>query len=182
MRLSTEWSAARIISISLVLGCTLAAVIFVPLTTFGHWVRSQPQTSVLLLGPSMWPAINTFDVVTLASVDSVDRGVIISYRFGYGRSVHRVIGLPTETVTVQDGSITVTRGTVTQLLDEPYVQTARASSTSITKALGPDEYLVIGDNRLWSQGLDVVPKTNIEGVVAKIIFPPWRVSCLRDPC
>ncbi len=182
MRLSTGWSAARIISISLVLGCSIATAIFLLLSSFGDWLRSQPQQPILLFGPSMWPAINTLDVVSLTPAGSVDRGDVISYRFGYGRSVHRVVGLPTETVTILDGRITVTRGSESQFLDEPYVQTARASSTSITKALGPDEYLVIGDNRLWSQGLDVVPRANIEGVVAKIIFPPWRVSCLRERC
>ncbi|MDE2172567.1 MAG: signal peptidase I, partial [Patescibacteria group bacterium] len=68
------------------------------------------------------------------------------------------IGLPGETVSIKDGSVTIITPTAagsgttpkTTILDEPYIAPIHASHDSETITLGPTQYFVMGDNRLQS--------------------------------
>lgn len=70
--------------------------------------------------------------------------------------VGRVIGLPGETIEIRDGSVHAND----RILDEPYLKNPDIPQAPLGPiALGPDELLVIGDNRQASY------ETQIRGVI-----------------
>ncbi len=93
----------------------------------------------------------------------------------------RVIGLPGETVTIQDGRVYING----ELLEETYVAefcTYRACNGVWT--LGPDDYFVLGDNRshsLDSHSFGPVARDAIVGVARVRYWPPDALDVLTAP-
>ncbi|MBN1967390.1 MAG: signal peptidase I [Anaerolineae bacterium] len=88
--------------------------------------------------------------------------------------IKRIIGLPGETVTIQDQQVFIDG----RLLDEPYIYAAPRYSGSWT--LGPDEYFVLGDNRNNSRDSHIFGPLDREAIVGQawLIYwplPDWRV-------
>lgn len=91
--------------------------------------------------------------------------------------IKRVIGLPGETISVDDNIIHVTTAENPDgfVLDEPYLADANLggpSGTSVT--LGENEYFVLGDNRRVSSDSriwGVLPREDIVGHVVVRLFP-----------
>jgi signal peptidase I len=125
----------------------LAVVIVVPIRLF----VAQP---FVVEGESMYP---TFDSGEYLIVDQLSyrlreprRGEVVVFRYPNDEKVFyikRIIGLPGETVHIKEGvtSITKADGSVITL-DESYVVTEDATYT-LDRALGPDQFFVMGDNR-----------------------------------
>jgi signal peptidase I len=84
------------------------------------------------------------------------RGDVIVFQYPNDPSkyyIKRIIGLPSESLDIKDGTITITKkfSTSTPLtLDEPYVENIHRSHETIHLSLGASEYFVMGDNRLES--------------------------------
>jgi signal peptidase I len=107
------------------------------------------------------------------------RGDIIVFHYPLDPSlffIKRIIGLPGDTVAVNNGSIYVqtSAGKVERLLNEPYINTVNPKQETSTTTLGVDEYFVLGDNRnasfdsrIWGP----VPGRYIVGRAAVRIFP-----------
>jgi signal peptidase I len=90
--------------------------------------------------------------------------------------VKRVIGLPGETVEVRGGQVRIDG----KPLAEPYL-TASPSYTMAPRQLGPDEYLMLGDNRNNSADSHIwgpVPRDRFLGQVRMRYWPPKRVGGL----
>ncbi len=122
--------------------------------------------------------------VTVASYlhgdKTVERGdVVIFWSQEYGKKlVKRVIGLPGETVTIEDGVVSVD-GTV---LEEPYV--IHADQRSDTFTVPEDCYLFLGDNRENSEDARfwVDPYIHTEdllGVVRVVVWPLTQISIVE---
>jgi signal peptidase I len=86
-------------------------------------------------------------------------------------SIHRVIGLPGETINIKQGFVWINGAR----LNEPYISVS--ANYSGQWKLGSKEYFVLGDNRnasadshIWGSLLI----TNIEGKVLWIYWPPNR--------
>jgi signal peptidase I len=80
------------------------------------------------------------------------RGDVVIFKYPKNQSVYfikRIIGLPGETVSSQDGVISITdsNGSETKTLPETYLTADRKSLDSFTETLGSTEYFVMGDNR-----------------------------------
>ena len=137
--------------------------------------------SAKFLTPRRW------DVVTFAVPASDER-----------TWVKRVVGLPGETVYIENGKLIVDNkpielppGLAGVYYEDPDFRVAGTSWVTKEKpaVLGEGEYLVLGDNssrsldaRYWQQGVPghppyAVPKERISGVVTHIVWPPsrWRV-------
>lgn len=107
------------------------------------------------------------------------RGDIIVFRYPYNPSVHhikRVIGLPGDTVSVQNGIVTVTNASIQNgTLGEPYVlEDNNLISISDNRTLGDNEYYVMGDNRdnsLDSRRYGTLSGDFIAGRVVLRLFP-----------
>ena len=91
------------------------------------------------------------------------RGDIVAIRLA-GTSVviiKRIIALPGERISVNDGSVRIND----HPLDEPYVRHNRAWNLEEV-TLGPHEYFVAGDNRVASD----VGRTDAERIVGRLMF------------
>lgn len=109
--------------------------------------------------------------------------------------VKRLIGLPGETIHIEDGSVFVNGERLAppeHLAGIVFSDSAGIKAINGTKdnpaILGPDEYFMLGDNterafdaRFWQTGAPghnpyAVPESHIEGVVTTIYWPPdrWR--------
>ncbi|MBI4496306.1 MAG: signal peptidase I [Chloroflexi bacterium] len=171
----------RALALVLLAGGGLAVLLFSLALGFAHWIRSQPEPAVLLLGDSMPPTLQSFDVVYLRAPRDLRRGVIISYRVRHGRIAHRIVGLPGETIAVRDGQVVIGTGGDARPLEETYVRYPfRWSADPVT--LAPDEYLTLGDNRAAASGraIHLVPRQDIVAAVYRIVFPPWRARLLKE--
>lgn len=108
-------------------------------------------------GASMYP---TFKNGHYLIVDEVTyhfknpaRGSVLVFKYPKDPSksfIKRVIGLPGETVTIKNGTVTITSNEYPKglTLDEPYIELSKADNLSYTLAEG--EYFVMGDNRAQS--------------------------------
>ena len=91
--------------------------------------------------------------------------------------VKRVIGLPGETVAIQDGRVSING----RLLPEPY-KTFAAHGDMSAQAVPPGQYFVMGDNRdvsddsrYWGD----LPRHDIIGRAVACYWPPSHCQVLR---
>ncbi|MBI4088959.1 signal peptidase I [Candidatus Kaiserbacteria bacterium] len=108
------------------------------------------------------------------------RGDVIVFRYPENPSIFyikRVIGLPSETVSIDHGAITITTEDGTKLaLAEPYIVNEDATYTKNFSLL-PEEYFVMGDNRpnsSDSRSWGPLPKRDIIGRVDLRLLPLSR--------
>lgn len=86
--------------------------------------------------------------------------------------VKRIIGLPGETIAMEDGVVHING----EPLDEPYLDPSRVRyrRTMDPRTLGPDEYFVMGDNRDSSNDsrrIGPITRDMLVGRVQRVIFP-----------
>jgi len=138
-------------------------------------------------GSSMFPTLMQGDrlIVSRLSylVGEPARGDIIVFQYPYGPErdfVKRIIGLPGETVTIQNGRVFIDGK---PLLTESYVQN-QSADTKAPVTLGDDEYFVMGDNRTGSsdsRSWGPLQKHFIIGKAWLIYFPFERFQLLQHP-
>ena len=146
------------------------------ISPFWHGVREWVQVIIVALiiaipvryfiaepfvvnGASMDPTFSTgqFLIVDRLTYDfeKPARGQVIVFEYPNDPSIYyikRIIGLPGETVLIQDGKVSIkeTASSTPFLLDEPYVEPDHASHDTFSATLGPTQYFVMGDNRAES--------------------------------
>lgn len=84
--------------------------------------------------------------------------------------IKRIIGLPGETVSIQNGSVFING----QKLNEPYLAPGTQTYPNMTKQLTKDEYFLMGDNRLNSSDSRIwgaCPKRDLIGKPWYILWP-----------
>jgi len=128
----------------------LALLVVIVVVPIRLWV-AQP---FLVSGASMEP---TFDSGEYLIVDELSyhlgeplRYDVIIFRYPEDPSkfyIKRIVGLPGETLRIEEHSVSVVRADgTTELLEEPYV-TRQGNGPNQTVTLGQEEYFVMGDNR-----------------------------------
>jgi len=152
------WELARFVII--------AVLIVVPIRLF----IAQP---FIVSGSSMVP---TFEDKNYLIVDEISyklndpkRGDVVIFRYPNDPKkyfIKRIIGLPNETIDVEEGAITITNETYKEglVLEEPYVAKQAPGKTHFE--LKDEEYFVMGDNRNASSDSrywGALPKKNIVG-------------------
>jgi signal peptidase I len=113
------------------------------------------------------------------------RGDVITFRYPEDPSIFfikRIIGLPGETVVVDDETVTITTpGVGTVQLVEPYAKFDGPLFGRQSLTLGDDEYYVLGDNRprsADSRVWGVLPKENIMGRTFLRLLPITNIDYL----
>ena len=150
----------------------LAAIIVIPIRTFIF----QP---FLVRGSSMEPNYHQGDYLIVDQLSyrmrKPERGEVIVFdspQPPQRRFIKRVIGLPGETVTLEDGVIYIENGE-REILDEyEYLDTETPGQFS--QSLGGNEYFVLGDNReasLDSRSWGTLPSDHIIGRVSIQLSP-----------
>ena len=89
--------------------------------------------------------------------------------------VKRIVGLPGETITEQQGTISVDG----KRLVEPYVSSSLRDDRSGTWTVPEGSYFMLGDDRKWScdsRDWGSVPRRNLIGPVVATYWPPTRLT------
>ena len=110
-------------------------------------------TPTFIRGPSMSPTLESEQCVRVRALfhwQPIERGDIVTLKDPKSVAIKRVIGIPGDTVRLWMGYVYL-NGAV---LEESYLPTnvlTTAASAGAVLAAGPDEYIVMGDNRWESQ-------------------------------
>lgn len=145
------------------------------LTFFIFWIVNSLVGRYRIDGNSMNPTLLNGEYLIISNVayilDEPERGDIIVFR--HPRSdlnlIKRVIGLPGDTVEIQNGLVSV-NGVA---LDEPYIAAPPTYSSSWVVPEG--QYFVLGDNRnnsSDSHAWGFLPIDNILGKAEYVYWPP----------
>lgn len=162
---------------------TFAAVAAAVLIPFRMYIAKP----FVVEGASMSPTFETGDYLIVDEISLAlrppERGEVVVLRYPHDPTKHfikRVIGLPGETISIEDGAVTVTPKNGQPLtLNEAYVELESKASSSAT--LGPDEYYVMGDNRAGSYDSRVwgpVPRRLIVGRALLRLLPVSEAGTL----
>lgn len=152
----------------------VAAVIVLPVRLF----IAQP---FIVSGESMSPTFENGEYLIVDELtyrlEAPKRGDVVIFRYPRNPSeffIKRIIGLPGETVTIANGTVTVTQqdgSTVT--LDEPYVKNI-GNGRDTRFEVDADSYFVMGDNRPESSDSRVwglMPRENLIGRAIVRLLP-----------
>lgn len=116
--------------------------------------------------------------------NSPKRGEVVIFKYPLDTKrfyIKRIIGLPGETVSIENGRVTVSgseypRGHV---LTEPYIDQTNKKIDTLTTKLGENEYFVMGDNRAGSSDSRMwgpVEKDLIVGRPLLRLFPVNKID------
>jgi len=119
---------------------------------------------------------------------SPQRGEVIVFRYPKNPNedyIKRIVGLPGETVNIENGKIYINDN----LLNEGYLPLGSQTFTStengsLKTTLGPKEYFVLGDNRQNSSDSrewGILPQKNIIGRAWLIVFPFQDLGKVKNP-
>jgi signal peptidase I len=174
--LSFSWELFKIALIALVIVAPIRYFLFQPF---------------IVSGESMVPSFKNGDYLIVDEISyrfsEPQRGDVIVFNFPLRpseRFIKRVIGLPGETVQVENGDVFITSGQNTYQLTEKYLPDNLKTIGDVTTTLKADEYFVMGDNRQYSYDSrmwGVVPRTNIIGKAFLRIFPVTALSAISQP-
>jgi signal peptidase I len=155
----------------------IALVIIVPLRVF----VAEP---FIVSGSSMVPNFHNREYLIIDKIsyrsDDPQRGDVIVLRYPKDPSqyfIKRVIGLPGETVKIQDGGVMIFNDAnpLGLKLDEVYLPNQAVTfGPAEPLTLAQDQYFVLGDNRLASSDSRVwgiLPKDEIVGKAWLRVFP-----------
>ncbi len=133
-------------------------------------------------GASMDPTFKSSDYLIVDEVtyrfDTPERGSVLIFKYPRNPKkyfVKRVIGLPGEKVSINNGQVTIinTENPDGFKIEEPYVLFGKLDDNE-SYDVGPDEYFVMGDNRSGSSDSRIwgnVPKDKIIGRPILRVYP-----------
>jgi signal peptidase I len=174
--LSFAWELAKIALIALVIVLPIRYFLFQPF---------------IVKGESMAPNFENGDYLIVDEISyrfsGPQRGDVVVFNYPKDKTqrfIKRVIGLPGETMQVEDGNINIINGQELFQLNENYLPEDLKTYGDITLSLSADEYFVLGDNRdhsFDSRAWGVVPKKDIIGKAFLRIFPITSLSSISQP-
>lgn len=148
------------------------ALIVIPIQTF-------IGRTFIVVGNSMYPTFENKDYLIVDKFtyqfNDPKRGDVVVFHPPINKKTYyikRVIGLPFETVQVENNVVTVINAQGEQTIIEPYVSSTSEGKTLIS--LKENEYFVMGDNRAVSsdsRAWGVLPRENISGRAFVRLFP-----------
>ena len=143
------------------------------LTFFIFWIVNGLVGRYRIDGNSMNPTLLNGEYLIISNfayqLDDPERGDIIVFRHPTSELnlIKRVIGLPGDTVTIQNGVVSV-NGVA---LDEPYIQAAPTYSSSWVVPDG--QYFVLGDNRNNSSDSHLWGPLSEDKIIGKALVSYW---------
>lgn len=144
---SETHSTKKYLLLEIVQFALIALFVIVPFRMF----VAQP---FIVNGASMDPTFHSGEYLIVDqltySFTTPERGDVVIFQYPRNPSkffIKRVIGLPGETVRIQEGTVIIINDEHPEgmTLDEPYIVLTATDSSSTT--LSADEYFVMGDNR-----------------------------------
>ena len=169
--LSFIWEIFKIVIIALLIVIPIRYFIFQP-----FFVKGQ----------SMEPNFHNGDYLIIDELSyrfsAPERGEVIVFNYPNNpsqRYIKRIIGLPEETIKIEDKKVNILNNDYEFILNESmYLSEFVQTPGNITVSLGENEYFVLGDNRdasFDSRKWGVLPEKDIIG---RVIFRAWPASAL----
>ncbi len=153
-------------------------------------VRTFIAQPFLVSGSSMEPGFNNGNYLLVDELTyrlrNPERGEVVVFKYPKDPNsyfIKRIIGLPGETVKIEDGRVEVLSDGESQVLREPYIL-QKTNAAYFEKTLGPDEYFVMGDNRNFSfdsRSWGPLPKEDIVGVARFRLWPFNEAMAFTPP-
>ena len=146
----------------------------------------------IVKGESMSPNFESGDYLIVDEISYIfsepQRGDIVVFKYPKDttqRFIKRVIGLPGETVVIQNGEVTVTTvNGENVVLDESYLPADLKTYGDTNTTLKDGEYFVMGDNRTYSydsRSWGVVSESYIIGKTFVRLYPVNKISTFSAP-
>lgn len=174
--LSFAWELAKIALIALVVVAPIRYFLFQPF---------------IVKGESMAPNFESGDYLIVDEISyrfsGPERGDVIVFNYPKDttqRFIKRVVGLPGETVKIENGEVSIIKNGAETTLNEIYLPDYLKTYGDVNITMGEDEYFVMGDNREYSfdsRAWGVVPKKDIIGKAFLRIFPLAALSQIAQP-
>jgi len=152
-------------------------------------VRSFIIQPFFVNGSSMVPSFEDGDYLIVDELSyelgEPQRGEVVIFKYPKDPSqffIKRVIGLPGETVQIQNGKITIFNNQHLEgfVLDESrYLDRKVTTSGSVYQVLGPDEYYVLGDNRAASSDSRVWGVLGRSYIIGKAWVRAWPLDSVK---
>lgn len=152
----------------------VALLIVIPIRIF----IAQPY---IVSGASMHPTFQGGDYLIVDQLsyrfNTPQRGDVVIFRFPLEPSkffIKRIIGLPGETVILEDGIVTIEDGETGEQFVLPEIYIPKKEGRAFSRSLDDNEYFVLGDNRsrsLDSRAWGAVKRDEIIGRAFLRLFP-----------
>ncbi|MDP3740955.1 MAG: signal peptidase I [bacterium] len=156
----------------------VAVAIIIPI----RWFLFQP---FVVTGDSMEPNYSNGNYLIVDEISyrvrEPERGEVVVLRFPNDPSqffIKRIIGLPQERLLIENGRVRVFSEDHPQgiLLDEEYLPSNNITLGNIDRTLKPDEYFVLGDNRLSSSDSRIWGALGSKYIVGRVYLRVFPVS------
>lgn len=113
------------------------------------------------------------------------RGDVVVFRYPLDTTqfyIKRIIGLPGETIDIKNDHIIIYNGQHPDgfTLDEPYLEPDQHTLGDMKVTLDPNEYFVLGDNRLRSSDSRIWGNVNRSLIIGRVFFRAWPLNELGD--
>jgi signal peptidase I len=168
--LSFVWEIAKIVIIALVIVVPIRYFLFQP-----FFVRGQ----------SMEPNFEDGDYLIIDEISyrfrDPQRGEVVVFKYPNDpsqRYIKRIIGLPGETIEIEDGKLIISKDTEEVLDESNYLPSSVFTQGEVQFSLGEDEYFVLGDNRESSSDSRRWGPLPRENIVGKVFFRAWPFVAL----
>jgi len=165
-----SWEISKIVIIALLIVVPIRYFVFQP-----FFVRGQ----------SMEPNFHNGDYLIIDELSYQfrlpQRGEVIVFKYPQDpsqRYIKRIIGLPGETIKIQEGKVSIYQDGEIQALEEDYLSQFTQTPGNLQMTLDWNEYFVLGDNRpvsADSRRWGTLPEENIVG---RVFLRAWPLAAL----
>lgn len=152
-------------------------------------IRAYVAQPFIVEGDSMEPNFSDGEYLIIDEISyrfkKPERGDVIVFHPPTGQRIFfikRIVGLPGETVKIENGKIILGSNDERVVLGEEYLHEGIKTSPDISLKLGESEYFVLGDNRdrsSDSRSWGALAKDNITGRVLLRLWPLNKLDLLK---
>ena len=163
------WEVSKIVLIALIIVVPIRFFVFQPFFVKGQSMEPNFHNSDYLI-------VDEFTY----NFKAPERGDVIVFKYPrdpHQKYIKRIIGLPEETIEIQDNQIIISKYLDTMILDESeYLPVSVSTSGTVRITLGEDEYFVMGDNRTASSDSRRWGALPEENIIGRAILRPWPLE------
>lgn len=165
------WEIAKIVIIALLIVVPIRYFIFQP-----FFVRGQ----------SMEPNFQNGDYLIIDEFTyrfkTPQRGEVVVFKYPNNpsqRYIKRIVGLPGETIKIEDGKVFIYKDDTPQVLDESnYLPLSLQTAGTLETRLDDNEYFVMGDNRPFSSDSRRWGSLPEEDIIGRVFLRAWPFTAL----
>lgn len=137
-------------------------------------------------GESMDPNFANGDYLIVDEISyhfrAPERGEVVVFRAPTDQSqrfIKRIIGLPGETVNINNGKITIYNNSGNKILDESGYLGNTTTGGDMSVALKSNEYFVLGDNRPFSFDSRMFGPITKESIIGRVVVRAWPLNSIE---